>query len=245
MIDRFLLDRTFRDLLRPKRLLTAVTLMLVPTLFAGLNRLASGRRAYGPTETYGIAISFLVFGFVLVILSLVFSTGIVAQEIEQKTIVYLLTRPVARWRILINKFAAVSVVTCGVVWASAILLALVTIGPRDMFGAGLLSDLAVIPIGVLAYSALFLLLATRFNRAMVIGLVFAFGWETWVPTMPGNFRKLSIMTYLHVLAPHGDTVSTLSARSAWAVLFGVIVVGLIGALWSFSVLEYSPRDDAE
>ncbi|MEP6754448.1 MAG: hypothetical protein ABJA67_03020, partial [Chthonomonadales bacterium] len=124
----------------------------------------------------------------------------------------------------------------------------------------LVRDFMILPVGAFAYGALFLLLATLLNRPLMWGLVFAFGWESWVPTMPGNFQRVSLMSYLRALAPHPQQTtdragmtellsafssSTISAQLAWTVLFSVTVICLTMALVLFSNNEFVPREDAE
>lgn len=258
MSELFLFRNALKDLLRPKRLVAAAVLAAVPLLIALIWRTAATN--FQPEAAYNNLATGLIFGFVLVILSVVFCTDIIAQEIEQKTIVYLLTRPVPRWRIVLAKFAAAVLVTTVTVWISSVLLALVTCGPGAMGTSRLGRDLLILPLGALAYGTLFLLLATVINRPLTYGLLFAFGWESWVPNMPGDFQKLSLMSYLRVLAPHpkpeADSVDifqmlsssasqTISSPFAWTVLSCVITVALCLSLYIFSTREYVPREDAE
>jgi hypothetical protein len=84
--------------------------------------------------------------------------------------------------------------------------------------------------------------------------LFAFGWETWVPSLPGSFARLSIMSHLRALAPH-----VASEKSAFLDLFDtditpwqarlvlglVIAIALLAALFVFSHREYAPREDTE
>ena len=124
----------------------------------------------------------------------------------------------------------------------------------------LIRDFKILPVGAFAYGALFLLLATLLNRPLMWGLVFAFGWESWVPTMPGNFQRVSLMSYLRALAPHPQqdtdqasmtallsafSSSTITQQLAWTVLFFVTVITLTMALVLFSNNEFVPREDAE
>lgn len=257
MSDLYLFRTALRDLLRPKKLITALALIALPTLIAALWR--AGAHAFDPETAYNTLAAGLVFGFLLVILAVVFGTGVLTQEIEQKTIVYLLTRPVPRWRILLAKFgAAVTAITL-TVWLAALAVALVAFGPGGLGRSRLGQDLPILLIGALAYGALFLLLATLLNRPLMYGLFFAFGWESWVPNMPGSFGKLSLMAYLRVLAPHpqpqraGMDVNellqafapkeTITSTLSWTVLACVILAALATALFIFSTNEYVPRDD--
>jgi ABC-2 type transport system permease protein len=260
MSDLTLFRNALKDLMRAKKLGAALLLAALPTVIAAIWRASA--RDFPPDVAYNTLEAGLVFGFTLVILSVVFGTGVLAQEIEQKTIVYLLTRPIPRWRLLLIKFLAAVITTTVTVWVASVLLAFVIYGPKGLDpGASRLGrDLLILPVGALAYTALFLLLATLLNRPLTYGLLFAFGWESWVPNMPGNFQKLSLMAYLRILAPHpqpeAETVDlsqllsafnpqTITNRLAWEVMAGVIVVALLAALLIFSTNEYVPREDAE
>jgi len=128
MVERYLFRTALRDLLQPRRIAVAVLLIVGPSAVALIVRLALRARFDG-VSTYGALASLLVFGFVLPILAVVFGTGVISQEMEQRTIVYLLTRPVARWRILLAKFAAAWLVICATTALATVLLAVVTHQP--------------------------------------------------------------------------------------------------------------------
>ena len=82
--------------------------------------------------------------------------------------------------------------------------------------------------------------------------------DLWVPSMPGNFQKLSLMSYLQVLAPHERVENQMNSGSilaqvteqvvitssqAWTTLSLVAVIAIGVALYLFSVREYVPRED--
>ncbi len=262
MSDLILFRNTLRDMLRPRKLFWVVLLILIPSGIALLFRLHPSRDGFHAQEVYDSLSLLMVFGFILVILSVIFGTGVLMQEIEQKTIVYLLTRPVPRWRILLVKFAATVTMTTATAWLASLLMALITVGPGGLMGAHFLRDLLVLLVGAMAYGGLFLLLATLINRGlipMIFGLLYGFVWETLMPLMPGNFKMLSLMSYLHVLAPHADVSdqadmsnsilaapnqSSITHTLAWLVLLGVILGALALAMAVFSTKEYVPREDA-
>ncbi len=259
MSDRYLLRFALRDLLRPKKLLAAAVLIALPT-FLAVQILWHNQDGATPTDVYNVMAGGLVFGVVLVLLAVVFGTSVVSQELEQKTIVYLLTRPVPRWRILLTKFAAALVAVVVTVGLADVTLALATHGPRELGATRLVRDLQVLTVGAVAYGALFLLLGVMLNRPLMWGLLFAFGWESWVPTLPGRFGRVSVMTYLRVLAPHPppeledvditEVFKLLNPKeipeaTAWWTLLGIIAVALVLAMLIFSRSEYVPREDAE
>ncbi|HTE21239.1 MAG TPA: ABC transporter permease, partial [Armatimonadota bacterium] len=241
MSDLYLLLHALRDLRRPKRLGTALVLGMLPAVVAGIWRLTARSGTFQGETVYNTLAATLVFGFILVILAVIFGTGVISQEIEQKTITYLLTRPLPRWRILLIRLVAAVVGITLTLWLAALLLALVTLGPRGFDMQRLGRDLLILPLGALAYGSLFLLVGTLLNRPLLWGLAYAFGWESWVGSLPGHFQKLSLMAYLRVLAPHpqpqGESVDigsllaafnpqTISPTFAGRVLVAVIVVAL-------------------
>jgi len=260
MTDFVLFSSALRDLLRPKRAVGVLAAAVLPAVLGVVWRVQAGPQRFDPEAAYNTLAAGLVFGFMLTILSVLFGTGIVSREMEQKTIVYLLTRPVQRARIILAKLAAAAVAVSVVSWLAAGLLAVAAFGPSGLFTDRLARDLMVLSLGALAYTSLSLLLATLVNRAMLYGLYFAFGWESWVPTLPGSFQKVSVMTYLRVLAPHpaasgvGDELAellraltpsqTITSHTALTVLPIVIGSAILAAVVVFSLREYAPRDDA-
>jgi ABC-type transport system involved in multi-copper enzyme maturation permease subunit len=259
MAELYLFRFTLKDLLLPKKLILAILLALIPSIIILIWKASVPAAQFQPEVAYNILSGDLIFGFVLVILTVVFGTGVVTQETEGKTIHYLLTRPVPRWRILLAKFVPALLVATGTVWAASIFAAASSYGIAGWGKSRLPHDLAMLPLGVLAYGSLFLLLAVSLKRPLVVGLLFVFGWESWVPNLPGSFQKTSLMAYLRVLAPHprpeteakdfaqllmSANPSSISHAAAWEALIGTFVVALALALYLFSTREFAPRDDA-
>lgn len=257
MSDYYLFRTALFDLLRPGKLVAAAILIALPTLIGIIIKWKGDPETYVAASQYGLLTVFFVFGFVLTMLSVIFSTGVVAQEVEQKTIVYLLTRPVPRWRILFVKYLAAVTVTTVVGWLAVLAAALATFGPSKLGESTLGHDLLILPVGVVVYSAVFLLIATLLNRPLIFGLIFAFGWETLMRVLPGYGQYCSIMTYLRILAPHDVPASMIGLLSqnavgvdpptrtvSWIVMISVTLVALLAAFVTFSNREYVPREDA-
>ena len=260
MSDFYLFRNAIRDLLRPRRLAAALVLGALPAVVAGVWRATAKAGGFNAEVVYNALAGNLIFGFILVILAVIFGTGVISQEIEQKTITYLLTRPMPRWRIALAKFLAACTGITITLWVSTLLLALVSFGGAGLSMERLGKDALVLPVGALAYGALFLLVATLVNRPLLWGLAYAFGWESWVSTMPGHFQKFSLMAYLRVLAPHpqpegesmdlsrlftGLGTTVITPTFAGRVLVGVVLVALALALTLFSTREYVPREDTD
>jgi ABC-2 type transport system permease protein len=210
-------------------------------------------------QRYGDVSTLMIFR-ILALASAVFSTSVISQEVEQRTIVYLLTRTVPRHVLLLGRYLASVVVVAAISSFAALLLALATFQAGFVHHPLFWRDLATIVLAAVAYGAFFTFVSLLTNRSMLICLLFAFGWETLVPNMPGSMGRVSLVTYVQALASHpaesGDAkffsfiTGTLvdhdiSASAGAAFLVGVIVVCLVMAVLWFGSHEYVPREDAE
>lgn len=244
------------DFLRPRRLF-AWGLVLVG-LYAGARAWLSAQDTMALDMAYGQMSTVLVFR-ILALASAIFATSVLSGEVEQKTIVYLVTRPIPRWQLLLSRVAAAMTVVFAISALGAVVTSLAVYGGDLLQNRLLVGDLGTLALGTIAYGGLFVLISLWANRAMLICLLFAFGWESSVPNMPGELYYLSIFSYLSALAKHpvGETrgplgalsgqlgVNTLSASTAFVVLVIFCIAVLAFGAWWFSRFEYLPREDAE
>jgi ABC-2 type transport system permease protein len=256
MIESFLFSSALRDNLRAKRLIPWIALAFLTAGIAyAWHRLAPDSN---PSERYGNVSSIIVFRM-LALAAAIFTTGIVSQEVEQRTIVYLLTRPVPRWKLLIMRYLAAVVVVAIVTLLAALATSLGVFGAAGISNELLVNDVKALVLGAMAYCGLFLLVSLIFNRAMIICLLYAFGWETSVPNMPGDISRLSIFSYLQAIAEHpvaeaqgvqGALTGNISSNmitgsTAYPTLVLLIAITLGVSLFWFTKFEYVPREDAE
>ncbi len=258
MIERYLVGRALKDFLRAKRLIP--WLLLLGFTFA----LGAIWRTLSPDSTqadqYGQVSSILVFRM-LALASAIYTTAIISQEVEQKTIVYLLTRPVSRGTLLLTRYLASVVVVAAIGIVSAWVLSIAVYHGNGLANPLLIKDIEALCVGALAYGSLFLFVSLLFNRSMLICLLFIFGWETSVPNMPGELYRLSVFSYLQSIAEHpqnpdlgknlmsfvSGTLGTNVVSSGTAVTTMVVltIVGIVASAWWFTRFEYVPREDAE
>jgi hypothetical protein len=66
----------------------------------------------------------------------------------------------------------------------------------------MLADLGMLAVGLAAYGAVFALVGARLKRPLVVGLVFAFGWEPAVLLFPGYLKRLTVAYYMQALVTH-------------------------------------------
>jgi ABC-2 type transport system permease protein len=143
--------------------------------------------------------------FYIVILTLFYGTSITAEEVENRTLSYLLTRPVPKTAIVVGKFAAYAALTLAMVaiglGISFFILNAARLGDPALY-LTFLRYLGVLGLGILAYTAFFAFLGTVLKRAIILGLVFGFGWETAIQYFPGSTQRFSIVHYLKSLLPY-------------------------------------------
>ena len=222
-------DLALGEILWARRTIFLALLAIGPVLLAVASRaaLAGGTAvvrvngaSIGSADIFNVAIWTLYLRFIVPALGVFYGTALIADEVEDKTITYLFTRPLRRGAIVLGKYLAYLVYVTATVLPSVAILFVLMVPFSGMAGlyVTLLKDLAVIAIGLAAYGALFLLAGVRPKRSLVAGLVFVFGWEQIALVMPGYLRYLTVAYYLQSLAPRAipveDTFAVLQAVNA-------------------------------
>jgi len=159
----------------------------------------------GPA-VFGLIIWAFFLKFSIPVLGVFYGTALIADEVEDKTITYLFTRPIPRSAVLLGKFLAYLVCTVLLVLPSIVLVffLIVPIGGGRIGAAfpALVKDLGMVAVGLAAYGSLFAFVGTRLKRPLVAGLVFAFGWEPAVMLFPGYLKRLTVGYYMQALVTH-------------------------------------------
>ncbi|MEV1321664.1 ABC transporter permease [Micromonospora arborensis] len=224
---------TARGLFGRRRFLLLLPLPLVLLGLAVLCRsLGVDPGEWGPPVLVGLGLA-----VVLPVVALIIGTGVLGAEIDDGTVVHILTKPLPRWQIVLPKL----VVAAGV---TAVTVAV------PLYVAGVLADsvrlglaLAVsAALGALAYSALFLALSLVTRRPVLLGLVYVLIWEGLLGNFVSGTKVLSIQQYVIALAdriaPTGLLETTVSVPVA-SVMTALVSVGFtvlaIDRLRSFSV----------
>ena len=211
--SRRIFDLSLGEMLWSRRTIFMALIVGGPVLLAIVARIvqASGiapLRVNGvrvdAASMFGMMIWVLFLRFIVPVLGVFYGTALVADEVEDKTLTYLFTRPIRRGAVLLGKYFAYLVCTSLVVLPSVMIVyfLLVPLGEIPASFVWLVTDLALLAAGMAAYGALFALVGAILKRPLVVGLVFAFGWEQLAMLMPGYLRRFTVAYYLQALVPH-------------------------------------------
>ena len=164
----------------------------------------NGIRMGGPS-IFGLLLWFLFLRFIVPILGIFYGTSLIADEVEDKTITYLFTRPISRSAVLLGKYLAYLASTVLIVLPSVMLVyfLVVPIGGGGIAGTfpNLLRDLGLLALGLAAYGALFSAVGAWVKRPVLLGLFFAFGFEPFALAVPGYLKRFTIAFYTQGLVP--------------------------------------------
>jgi ABC-2 type transport system permease protein len=190
---------------------------------------------------FGSMIWLMFLRFIVPVLAVFYGTSLIADEVEDKTITYLFTRPIPRGAVMAGKYLAYLVCTIMVVLPSVMIVYFLIVP----YGGGsiaasfpdLVKDLALLALGLIAYGALFAWVGARFKRPLLTGLIFVFGWEQAAMVFPGYLKRFTIAYYLQALVPHtmpsDNLLGMLQAivRETPSLLSCLVSLGVITALF--------------
>jgi ABC-2 type transport system permease protein len=174
------------------------------SLVIKFNQIFSGKAGGGNGYLFNNLIMLFYLQLIILILALFYGTSVCAEEVEGKTLPYLVTRPVPKAAVVLGKYAAYTIVTIGMVTLGLVFSFLVLnidhlLNPSIYRTLG--RYLGVLILGVMAYTALFTFLGSFMRRAILFGLLFCFGWENVIQYFPGSTQRLAIAHYLKSFLP--------------------------------------------
>jgi ABC-type transport system involved in multi-copper enzyme maturation permease subunit len=178
----------------------------------------------------------------LPIVVLLLATAAFGNEIEDHTLPYLTMKPIGRWRIVLEKWAAIVLVALPVLLLGlALAAAVASRRPADtasrvaaapdvwpLLGAMAASTV----VGVALLSSVFLAVSLLVPRALLAGMVYVFAWESLLGRLlPGvksaSIRHAAESVFVAVLADPRVTVEDgATIRGAVAVAAGVSLAAL-------------------
>ncbi|GAA2595775.1 hypothetical protein GCM10010435_88500 [Winogradskya consettensis] len=214
----------------------ALLLLPLPVLLIGLATLC---RAVGVAPAdWGVPVLVgLGLAVVLPVISLIVGTGVLGSEVDDGTIVHILTKPLPRRDIILAKLG----VAVGVSALSSAIPLFIAGWLADSVRFGLALAVAAV-VGAFAYSALFLLLSLLTRRPVLLGLVYILVWEGLLGRFVSGTRVLSIEQYVITIADKIEPTALLESKVSLpvaAIMAAIFILGCaiasIDRLRSFSM----------
>jgi ABC-type transport system involved in multi-copper enzyme maturation permease subunit len=189
----------------------------------------------------------VLFSFLLPVWTLSFATQALGNEREERSLVWLLSRPLPRSAVYLAKFVA------ALPWSLAFNLGgfgLVCLAGGEPGRLAFRLFWPAVVLGTLAYAALFCLVGAYFRRPAVVAIVYTFFLETFVGQMPGHMKRASISFFTRCLMLDEAGESRLPSwyrpaifipvdgTTAWTVLLLITVALLAAGMVLFARLEY-------
>lgn len=194
--------------LRAKRTLVCAGLAALPVILALIIQAIpadEGPRRIFLTAGQRVAWNMIIQGLVP-ILSLIAGAAVISEELEDRTLTYLLTRPVPRPAIFLGRWLA-AFVWLGLLLSASIVSVLtildlpqideVTMQPGTSF---IVLVVAVALLGCAIYSAGFAALGARIKHPMIVGLGYTFAIEIFLTNLPGKAKAATVQFYLRSIA---------------------------------------------
>lgn len=190
---------TVRQHTHGRRLWVLAALYAIPCALAILLRYLG---APGEAVEFALVLTLLPHGLAP-LTALLYAAGVVADEVEEQTLTYLLLRSIPRWQLYLTKLFATFCVTAALVSVAVTALYLaIYAGIPTFFGEVLPRMGAVIGIMVLAqvgYCALFGLLGLVTRRSLIAGVAYIVAFEGVLANINFVGRSLTLVYYVRTL----------------------------------------------
>lgn len=178
---------------------------------------------------YDAVVQTLGYTLVLPLVALLAASGVLASEIEDGSILFVLSTPVSRYRVALSK-AVVAVGTTAVfgtlpLVVSGLILDLGDPGRSLAWGAGAL-------VAGTAYCAVFVFLGTLLRASVVAGLLYVLIWESSLGTMLVGIRRLSVGAWGRQVAESagaGQVIGLQGVSLPYALIASAVVT--VGLVW--------------
>lgn len=191
--------------------------VLMLALTGALTAMADADAGFSMIEILGLPL-------VLPLVAILAASAVLGPEVDDGSVVYLLSKPINRHVVAVSKWV--------VAWATTIV-----VGAGSLLVAGLVAGggeqalawfVAAVASGT-AYSALFLALSALTRHAVVIGLVFVLIWENLLGSILSGIAWLSVTSWGVRIGHEVYSVLDAPANLPWAL--GACLVVTLGGVW--------------
>ena len=222
---------TLRQLLGRWRVLLIVFLASLPTLIVLLVKWQDPENAVYNQEFVQGMIDAMIVGGIMPIVTMTVAAAAFGNELEDRTLYYLVLKPLSRVHIILAKLVATFVLAAPVVVASGVVAtALVGADAGAVFTVGI-----ALLAGVAAYASIFTWAGLITPRALSYGLVYVLVWEGILSSFLTGVRYLSVRGYTLSLL-HGIDAKNFEILEDRVIEFPAAIVGAVGVALAFFFL---------
>ena len=224
---------SLRQLASRRRLLLVLLLAALPVGLAALVSATLNEDEKSNETFINVLVDGMLISAILPIVTMVVATAAFGNELEDRTLGYLVMKPLSRLRIVIPKLLASLAVSAPLLVISGIVATL--LGASGLGAVLLVLDgdvqaavavgVAVLA-GVVTYAAIFLWAGLITSRALAFALIYVFLWEDLIGTYLGGIRYLSVRGYtLGIL--HGMDERSFESLSGRVIEFPAAIGGAV------------------
>jgi ABC-type transport system involved in multi-copper enzyme maturation permease subunit len=193
--------------LRARRTLFGALLCALPPAIAWLV-FSTGKEIAGDPVVTHLG-WFLGLQVVLPLLSLLGGSAVIAEELENRTLTYVFTRPVPRAALFLGRtLATLAWTALGLALMLGGMLLVVRLSGAEPVSPGVAGPLLrAYVLGAAAYTAIFAALGTWTRHPMIVGAAYTFAIEGFLANLPGQNASLTVQHWLRsfVLASGSET----------------------------------------
>ena len=207
---------TVRQTLGQRKIWVALVMVAAPCALALIIRYHEAPAYRNLWHSYHLVMQFLLLTMIMPLVCIIYGTSLIGAEVEERTLVFLLTRRLRRATVLLVRFAAVALVLTVFFGLAAVALHFCTLGGMDVERLVLIAPrgdvlkgwdpthdllcyLYVIAIGVVAYLSVFSFAGLVTSKPIPLSIAYFVILELIVGILPITARVYTIMHQLQAL----------------------------------------------
>lgn len=214
---------SIRQLARKRRFLFILLLGILPVVLAAIvSALADMDKSQDP-EFINNMLDGMIIAAIMPLVTIALSTRVFGDELEDRTLSYLVLKPLPRWKIVLPKVLSAIVLCAPLMVISGVITTL--IWPSGS-GHTALAVGAALLAGVMTYATIFTWAGLVSTHALGFGLVYVLLWEGVVSSLLSSVRYLSVRGYTLAIM-HGLDDSSFESIQDRVIEFPAGVAGAI------------------
>jgi ABC-2 type transport system permease protein len=245
-VDGTIIWLTWRQLFARRRVYLAAAFALTPLILSLLFRVLIPDPDASSAEFLTGLVRDFVIGTLLPLAAVIFGTTAFGGEVDDGTLVYLLVKPLPRWRVVVWKYV-VAVLSTAAVMIPAVLLPWLVVRTPDLPFHIPLSYLAGLAVGCLLYCAIFVALGLTTRRSLVFGLLYIVAVEMVLSRTIIGTKSLSVREFAISVAQwvgNGTVVlspAPVSLPTVWVMGPVILAAAIAFTLWKLQRFEVAER----